>query len=62
LINDREQFVFVFAKAGIKIHLYATIPEDLNGSFREFVRYEYFRGHIGAPYFMRKESGALGPT
>ena len=62
LINDSEQFVLVFANTWIKIHVDTTITEDLNRSFREFVRYEYFRGHVGTPYFKREESGAPSPS
>ncbi len=44
--RDRgQQGVFVFAKVGHEINIDATVAENLNGSFREFVGDEYFGCH-----------------
>jgi hypothetical protein len=49
LANHFGQLVFVFAKVGHEINVDATVAENLNSGFAEFVGYEYFGSHDERP-------------
>ena len=49
LANHGGQGVFVFAKLGAEIHLDATVAENLDSGFAEFIGNEYFGSHGERP-------------